>query len=309
MIKNAKIVSTDTDPVVYHKTTGGGRGDPDHIMSSSQLRAFSESPSKWLAGANLPDDEDTESTFWGSLMDCLVTQPEAFEKRYAVTPETYPDAKTGEPKAWNWNANVCKEWRDKQGDKEVIKPDKEEQANEALTRLRNDTRLAEFIDASKTQVFVMGEWHDESGVVIPIKGLIDFVPAVTHPLFGKCLGDLKTGRCGAPGAWKKVCFSRGYHIQAALYLDLYCAATGEDRCDFRHVVQESMPPYEPGRRYMSAEMLTLGRSSPNEGGYADILRRYCACVAANQWPGWDDGPSLIEGWSAVEPELWMISKP
>jgi len=305
MIKNAQIVSTDTDPAAYHRTTGGERGKPDHIMSNSELRAFAESPSKWLAGANLPDDEDSEATFWGSLMDCLVTQPTEFSTRYAIAPETYPDAKTGDPKPWNWNANYCKEWRDNaaQREQEVIKHEKNEQADAALTRLRSDARLEAFIDASTPQVFVMGEWHDESGVVVPVKGLIDFVPDVKHPLFGKCLGDFKTGRCGAPGAWKKVCFARGYHIQAALYLDLYSAATGEDRCDFRHVVQESMPPYEPGRRYMTVEMLTLGRND-----YQEALKRYSACVAANHWPGWDDGPSLIEGWSAVEPELWMISQ-
>ena len=303
MIKKAVIYSDNTDPAIYHRTIGGERGKLDHIMSNSELRAFAESPSKWLAGANLPDDEDSEATFWGSLMDCLVTQPGAFATRYAITPETYPDAKTGDAKPWNWNANYCKEWREKQSEKEVIKPQKNEQADAALTRLRSDPRLESFIDASKTQVFVMGEWADESGVTVPLKGLIDFVPDVAHPLFGKCLGDLKTCRCGAPGAWGKLCFQRGYHVQAALYLDLYCAATGEDRCDFRHIVQESMPPYEPGRRFLSVELIGLGRAS-----YTDTLRRYCACVATGNWPGWDDASSLIEGWTAAEPELWMISQ-
>ena len=302
MIKNTVIYSDNTDPAIYHRTIGGERGKPDHIMSNSELRAFAESPSKWMAGANVPDDEDSEATFWGSLMDCLVTQPTAFSMRYAITPESYPDAKTGEPKPWNWNANYCKEWRDRQGEKEVINPKKNEQADAALTRLRSDSRLEAFIDASKTQVFVMGEWADESGVSVPIKGLIDFVPDATHPLFGKCLGDLKTCRSGAPGSWGKVCFQRGYHIQAALYLDLYCAATGEDRLDFRHIVQESMPPYEPGRRFLSSELIALGREN-----YQSALRRYCACVAANQWPGWDDAASLIDGWTAAEPELWMLS--
>ena len=48
-LSNGKIVRVNTDPGVYHRTAGR-RGDPNFIMSRSELTDFAACPHRWLAG-------------------------------------------------------------------------------------------------------------------------------------------------------------------------------------------------------------------------------------------------------------------
>lgn len=298
----AKIVGSQVNPEVYHATTGGGRGDPDHIMSRGELVEFAHCPHRWLMGYG--DEEDTTATEWGSLADCLVLSPDEFSSRFVVTPETYPDTKTGEPKPWNWKANFCKEWRERFKGLTTIKAETLTQAQNAMKFLFANEQIREFIECSRKQVFVMAEYVDpQTKITVPIKCLIDLVPELDSP-FAKDLGDLKTCRNAAPFAWNRAIFEFGYHVQAALYLDAYTAATGEDRVSFRHILQESFPPWEPAKRILSAEFIELGRVT-----YRNALRRYCLCLTDGIWPGYDEEAKfMIEGWSLSEPEPWMLGR-
>jgi hypothetical protein len=101
-------------------------------------------------------------------------------------------------------------------------------------------------------------------------------------------------------------FFWGLHVQAALYLDLYTRATGEDRTDFLHAISESEPPYEPGRALLTAgsqfDFVEEGRRV-----YVDALRFYCRCVKSGKWPGYADmAENSIHGWPICQPEAWMI---
>ena len=60
-------------------------------------------------------------------------------------------------------------------------------------------------------------------------------------------------------AWRSKVFKFNYDAQAALYLDVWEVATGEDRQDFKHIVQESYAPYQTQLRLISAEFLEIGR--------------------------------------------------
>jgi hypothetical protein len=130
---------------------------------------------------------------------------------------------------------------------------------------------------------------------------------VPDPLseFGTILGDLKTTISAAPRSWLDTVFKRGYHIQAALYLDAYNAATGSNYTQFAHIVQENFAPYETARRVLDAEFIQLGRAA-----YRRALVDYCWCLANDKWPGFDDwnagGGDLIDGWRVVSPAAWMI---
>jgi hypothetical protein len=304
-ITNAKIVSVDTDPGVYHRTKGGFRGTPDCILSNTQIKRILECANKWLIGGS--DHDDTDATRWGSLVDCMGLTMPMFNSRYAISPATYRDAKTGEEKAWNWNANVCKAWREQQGDREVIKPDMAEGAALAVKRLYDDPEICKVLRNSQKQVFIVGEYHDAStGLVVPLKGLLDIVPDVELDFYGKCLADLKTTEKAGCRGWPRKVFLWGLHIQAALYLDLYTAATGEDRTDFLHVISESEPPYEPNRVLLTSgsdmDFVELGRSA-----YLAALKFYARCLKEDHWPGYAEmSDQRIHGWAVVQPEAWMI---
>lgn len=297
---NAEIVGVDFDPTVYH-TLKGQRGTKDFMMSNSSLKEFAACPRKWKLGGE--EEKDTDATEWGTLVDALALTPMHMRERFAVTPETYPDTKTGEPKPWTFNANHCKAWKAEQVGKTIVKPCELLGAQDAVKRLHDDPQIDALINCSERQVFVQAEYHDrDTNLIVPVKGLIDLVPDKSVEFYGRCIADLKTIRNGKPAFWKREVFLRGYHIQATLYLWLYVAATGEDRTDFLHVLSENVPPYEPGRRLLSNEFQEAGRRF-----IIGALRHYCQCLATGIWPDYDWGTQNIRGWTIVSPESWMMA--
>lgn len=307
MIKNAKIVGVQVDPEAYHRRDVAiPRGHPEYVMSRGELVEFARCPHRWKAGYR--DSESSDSQKWGSLIDTLLLDPVRFSDKYAIAPTTYmaEGKKKGDlqvEKVWNWNATACKEWREAQGGKAIIKADEKAAGDEAIKMLQTDPMIAELIFCSEKQVMVIGEWEDApTGLHIPLRALIDLVPSKDYSAYALSLSDLKTCCLAEPRAWKVAVFKHDYHTQAALYLDLYNVATGESRTEFRHIVQESFPPYETGKRILSVEFIDLGRDK-----YAKALSLYCQCVKSNHWPTYEETEDYhIGGWGIVDPEGWMI---
>jgi hypothetical protein len=291
-------------PAIREDGTSPKRGDADYVMSRGELMDFAVCPSRWLAGYR---EDGKDSTDWGTLIDTAFLSDD-FSKLYSVAPETYtaePKKKGDEPqqKPWNNNATVCWEWNAEQGraGRSVIKIHESEAADTAIEKLWADPQVKALMTNAKTQVMVVGTYVDpETAIVVPLKGMLDIVPDVSSSFFGKCLADFKTARSASQREWTKAVFNHHYDAQAALYLDLYVAATGEDRVQFLHLIQESFPPYEIGRRIISEQFVEVGRNK-----YLSALCRYCECLATGIWPGYDaDG---INGWSIVDPESYMVS--
>lgn len=303
-LSNGKVIGKDTDPRSYHKQEAR-RGERGYVMSRSSLMAFAACPQRWVNGGD-GDEPDTDSTSWGELIDCLVLQPDAFFDRYAIQPEIYPceptskDPRTEKP--WSGNADWCRRWK---RDKEAlglicITKAEHAEAIEAASIVGRDEFAPSFLIGDR-QVAVTAEFKDEeTGLIIPIKCLIDMVPAV----LSECLGDLKTARNASNGVWPRVVFERGYDVQGALYLDAWNAATDEKRNEFRHFIQENFRPWQVGRRLLSAEFIDIGRQR-----YKAALRRYARCLADKFWPGYDDqSGQIVKGWSLTEPDVWMVAR-
>lgn len=295
MFTNVKIAGIGVSPDKYHQQESA-RGTAEHAMSSSSLREFGHCPSRYISGYESPD---TASKEWGSLLDCLALTPSEFPKRYAVQPGEYRND-DGDIKDWNNNAKVCKAWRKQQEGLSIIHADLKTDASCAVERLRKDETIASFLDASDCQVHLVGQWKDkESGLVIPVQALLDIVPRKISE-FSKSLADLKTTRNAGVMPWQRWCYQAGYHIQAAFNLDLYVAATQEDRCQFCFILQENFAPWETGKRLLSQDFLDLGRAE-----YKRLLANYCWCLKHNHWPGYDEHDEAVQNWSIVSPEPWM----
>lgn len=296
-----KICGENISPDVYHRQSVE-RGHPDYMMGRSELDAFNTCAAKWRAGWTPKESDATE---WGSAFDCLILTPGELPNRFAVCPETYPDTKTKEPKPWTFQANFCKEWREKQGQKTILKADTFNELTAATNSLLADKVSAAFVSCSRKQVMVTALYPDkDTGLTVPVKALIDLVPDAKHEEFGKSLGDLKTATCAAPRVWAREVEKYRLHWQAALYLDAYTSATGEDRLDFRHIIVESDPPYQTARRMLSPDFIALGRM-----GYVTALKRYCQCLKTGVWPDYEVAPSVvIQGWSVTQLEAYMVNR-
>lgn len=305
---SSKIVGDQVDPDQYHNTAGE-RGSPDYVMGRSSLMEFRRCPQRWRLGYVSPESEAKE---WGTMLDAAVLTPARFTAKFVAQPETYPAPKghakvksgaiqEGDPLPWNNNATYCSDWTELQVGKTIIKARDVDNISAAVARLHGDPIIHALIEASRKQVMLLGEYKDaETGIIVPVKALIDLLPAA--PAWGKCLADLKTTTSAALQPYQRHVYQYGYHDQAAFYLDLYVAATKEDRTDFLNVVQESFPPFQPGRRLISAEFVELGRTT-----YQQALRDYCQCLKTGQWPDYETGDRVLGGWSLVEPEAWMVA--
>lgn len=293
----AMIQGVGVNPEEYHKN--GERCTQSYAMSSSSLKLFSLCPSKYRAGIA---DSESESKAFGSLVDCLALTANQLHTRFAVQPETYENDKK-EVKPWSNNSNTCKKWKAENSSRCIITEDALREAALAVHRLNEDERIRSFITNSDTQVAVSGMYHDENtGLSIPVRCLIDLVPK-SESEYGACIADLKTTRSAVISDWTRDVFKFGYHIQAAFNLDLYNAATGDERDTFCHIVQENTPPYEPGKRMLDQEFIEMGRLE-----YQAALSNYCKCLKFGSWPSYDDTDESSQGWTNIRPEPFMAMK-
>lgn len=295
LFKNCKLIGSGIDPDEYNKPQDGVvRGDPRFIMRRSELVDFLSNPSKWKKKR---DEESTRSLEWGTLMDTLVLDRARFDSKFFVLPATYYDEKSGQDKKWNANSTVCKGILEEHADQIPVKADDWDEAQIALAAITDDKEITALLECSDFQVMVTGEYHDrETGLVIPVKTLIDIVPKLDHGILSKALADFKTCRSADHRSIKRDIFEYGYDVQAAMSTDLYVAATGEDRCDWLLAIQENTHPYETARRTITSEFQQLGRMRLESG-----LRAYCWCLKHNRWPSYD-APGM---WTFTQPEEWQ----
>ena len=274
-------------------------------MSRSELVEFAACPAKWILGPQ--EDDSTPATDWGSMIDCLLTSPDKFDALFAVAPETYPDTKTGEPKPWIGTANFCKAWKAEQGDKTIIKSAVKFSADSAVKAIQENPDVSELLRVSRKQVFCIGFWKDPATKLeIPVRILLDLVPPSDHPTMGKWLADFKTCRNGDPAAWARVVDDQAYDVQAALYFDIYTAASKEDRTDWVFAVQENIAPFHVVSPPMSltSEFLQWGRLK-----YQSALTYYCQCLAKNDWPSYRVAGLQFGKTQLIGPEeLWNYKK-
>lgn len=297
--KKCEVVGEGVSNAAYMKQEAV-RGSKDYVMSRSSLMEFARCPHKWI---QTPERESSKALDWGSLVDCLLFTPDAFGEQFAVKPETYTNEK-GEVKDWNGNSNTCKQWLRENAHLTAITALQLLHAKEAVKRLRMDKKVGALLNQSKFQVMIRGFYHDwETGLDIPCKVLMDMVPD-SRSQFSNALADLKTAEDATAQKWSRKVSGFDYDAQGAMQLDMFNAESGQIREEFLHVIQESEPPYEIGRRSLSQEFLEIGRHK-----YLSALRLYAVCLANNEWPGYDDTTNDIEdGWRLCQPEPWMMKE-
>jgi hypothetical protein len=277
------------------------RGEPGYVIGRSDLHEIASCPWRWLHADGA--DDGTPSTEWGTLVDAMLFGGDI--SQFVIAPETYMGEdrkKNPVEKPWNWNATVCQEWREAQGGKQIVKAEVWEAAESAAALFMADPQLSYMMSGAQFQAHVTADWTDkETGIIVPVKTLIDVVPMPTFRVRGQsALADGKTARNGAAGAWPRVCFDGWYHVQAAMYLDVWKAANPSDeRTTFLHAIVENVAPYAVGRREIADQLVRLGRAQ-----YEAALAIYAKCIATNEWPGLDDAGE----WTPVDAEPWMMMR-
>jgi ribosomal protein L40E len=273
---------------------------------------------------------------WGTDVDTMVLTPEDFEAQHAVAPTHYESEANVCPKCssasdarscrkcgvdrvpskvrkeWTWVSDTCRAWKAEQeaAGKTVLSAEDYEQRKRAVEVLQQTKQVRELLLNSRKQVRLTG-LYCVGGREYPVRALLDIVPNSSHPTFGWLLFDLKTSHTADPRRWSRVVIEHSLHVQAAFYLDFWNAATGEDRQDFGHVVQERFAPYEVMEpfAFLAGDFIAAGRAT-----YRKAMEVYDRCImnaAPNEWPGYsqvesDIGlpPQMADVLQRIAPPRW-----
>jgi hypothetical protein len=139
------------------------------------------------------------------------------------------------------------------------------------------------------------------------------------------LYDVKTTTDASPEGAVKAVVNYGYDVQAAHYLDVWKAATGEDR-RFRFVLVEKEAPYEVAvvELYDHEAMVAAGKAKDGDeqslasdwmiharSKASEARRIWGECLAANQWPGYPDQVAMVgqPAWHGAKWEARDIGQP
>lgn len=277
-------VHYDVRPSAYHGASYDEQGR--RIVSKSLLWDFDKNPWRWKNG---PAKEVTAPMKWGSLVDCMALTPHFFEEQYVITPETYKAPASAKKdaelidKPWNWNATACQEWWAAQ-DREVITFADHQAAQKAVAALVGNPSIKDVLSDAKTQVALRLDYEALPGIVVPLKGLLDIVPSLSSP-WSNALVDLKeVGRLDDADQISRTIHNFGYHVQAALYLDMWNALTGENRDSFIFLFQHEEEPHETAKVTLGPGAILQGRE-----WYRNAVARWADCVTRDFWPSpWDD---------------------
>lgn len=236
-------------------------------VSKSLLWAFHQSPYKWRHSTG---KEATRAMDLGTLIHAAILEPNIpLDQIAAVSP--FPDFRT----------KAAQEWRDDQREMgKMITTDADIRNASGCEAVFSEEYAQRFAGGYKTEVAVFAEIG-----ATEIKGMIDIVPDSLDLLV-----DLKTtGSIGSSHDLMRNILKWGYHWQAALYLDLWNAATGEKRTRFVFCFIEPEDPYETAWIELSENFIDLGRE-----GYMDALAAWQSSVAMDHWPKQHEGITLIE---------------
>lgn len=240
------------------------RGGP---VSKSLLWDFHKSPYKWLYGR---DKETSKAMELGTLIHYAILEPDRnLESLVAVSP--YVDYRTKE----------AREWRDSQRMAgKIIATAEEINTASVCGEIFREDYAQKFQAKTQNEVAVFGKIGDTE-----VKGMIDLVPDGLD-----CLLDLKTtSSIDSLENLQRTIVNRGYHWQAALYLDLWNAACGEKRTRFVFCFIETDHPHETAWVELSENLIDIGRA-----GYMNAIAKWQTCVAADTWPKSIEGIAMIE---------------
>jgi exodeoxyribonuclease VIII len=239
----------------------------DAPVSKSLLWDFNESPYKWRHSTG---KEVTKAMDLGTLIHSAILEPErAITDIVSLSP--FPDFRT--KAAQEWKADQREMGR-------MIATEEDIRTASGCEQVFSEDYAQRFGVGYKSEVAVFATIG-----ATQIKGMIDLVPDNLDLLV-----DLKTtARIGSLREITNTIISRGYHWQAALYLDLWNAASGETRNRFVICFIEVSEPYETAWVLVSPALIEAGRA-----GYMNALAKWQSCVAIDVWPRQHEGITLIE---------------
>lgn len=195
-------------------------------VNISSLKMMRRSPAHYFQAITEQETENN-NLLLGSLVHCLILQPETFDATYIEVPKIDRRTKEGKEQA-DYIARKC--------DLEGLIPVAYELAEEARIIAKQAGNHPYFrlfhTDTSRQEISLT--WTNRG---VDCKGRIDHYDPKT-----KTITDIKTTKDASPEEFSKSIYNFGYHNQAAWYID-GCKENGLEVEDYILFVIEKDAPY------------------------------------------------------------------
>lgn len=230
---------------IYHKSPGYG---------STKIKQVLDCPARALN-----ELQQTPAMQLGSIVHCLVLEPQLLEQRYAVRPAVDGRTKEGKQAIKEFNENL-------EEGVEVIEQPVLDQANSVA-----DAVLNSFGHFFKNKQAEVSYWYVE-----PTRGII-LKARCDSEIQGELGIDLKTTCNAQPDQFARAIHRFGYGIQQALYmqvaqLDQFCFIAVETKTPYL-----SSGPYSIDGEYLNYCELKI----------EEAINMIAECQKTDNWPGYN----------------------
>ena len=253
----------------YHRGPG---------VSSSVLKDMLRSPlhcwSRHVDPARVPTSP-TPAMILGSAVHTATLEPGLWADEYAVAPRCDRRTKAGKE---TWQA-----FQAEAAGRIVLSAEQGELAIQVANSTLSHPAASSLLE---TGVAEQSIFYDH-----PLGELVKVRPDWWASQQWLC--DLKTTSDASPKGFARQVAQLNYHLQAAFYVDVVEAVTGE--ClPWYWIAVETQAPYAVAVYRASPELLEIGRQS-----YLQALALYTACRQTGSWPGYSLEPQVLElpGWA------------
>jgi len=290
-------------------------------VSKSLICDFIADPGAWKAS---PPKQQTAAMKGGSLFDCLLTEPDKFESRYVVAPETYKPINhipkvistasfAGE---WNGRKTACQDWKKQMEDQgfvvltdakiaEMSEP-KEWNMNADACRDWHDKRLElgltvisqDSLKAAQDQIAAVYAHPDAARLIRGSQKQVAFRHKTKHSFWSKGLIDLLPEDPSEGLGDLKVCRPSALESRRSLARYIY---------EFQYHIQGGS--YTEGYSFASGEertrfrLIFVASEKPYRVAVVELpfaavmlgadqyragVNRFAECLESNKWPSiWD----------------------
>lgn len=235
-------------------------------VSNSSLKHMLKSPAHCRYYMDNPAIAESEAMKLGTALHCAILEPGRFDDHYIPLPRFDRRTKVGKEQ-YELLVNQY-------GDERLLPTDD----HSAVIGMRRSVwahSAARSLLEKTTATELSGTWIDSLSVVackMRIDALAENIAVI----------DVKTTQDASEYAFTKAIFNFGYHRQGAMYLS-GMRAMGVEIEHYVIIAVEKTPPYAVAVYRLTDETLAAGKAQ-----LEDLLAKYAACSAANQWPAYPD---------------------
>lgn len=235
--------------------------DNIEYISCSALKQYLKSPAHYKAYIE-EEREQTPALIFGSFYHLMILEPAKVKEEF-ITELDRPD------KTKIMRAQMNKQWKEN-SDKTYINMKDVGLVLDMKKVLNDNENLKYLINKGVNEVSYYLE--DLEGVKVKCR---------PDKITENAIIDLKTCEDASVEGFTRQIFKYGYHIQAAMYLDILQQITGKER-QFIFLAQEKKKPYAYQIFRVDNTILEQGRYE-----YKELLKLHKKCLERNEWLGYE----------------------